>query len=94
MVTPTKSDEGIVKIQLYLHQVDAEKNGDAVKAVTDVAVRVLHQQLDRLPKDVVEDLQRRGGVKDEEFRHKQELTTGIVHHGELQENILQVQWHK
>ena len=73
---------------------DAEEDGNAVEAVADVAVRVLHQQLHRLPKDVVEDLQRRGGVKDEEFRHKQELTTGIVHHGELQENILQVQWHK
>ena len=43
MVTPTESEKEIVEIQLYLHQVYAEKNGDAVKAVTDVAVRVLHQ---------------------------------------------------
>ena len=94
MVTPTESEKEIIEIQLYLHQVYAEKNGDAVKAVTDVAVRVLHQQLDRLAKDVVEDLEGRAGVKDEEFRNKQKLTAGVVHHSILKENILQVQWHK
>ena len=74
----------------YLNKVDAEEDGDAVKAVADVAVCVLHQQLDRLPKDVVEDLQGRGGVKDKEFRHKEKFTTGVVHHGILQDDILLV----
>ena len=72
---------------MYLNKVDAEEDGYAVKAVANVAVSVLHQQLDSLPEDVVEDLQGRGCVKDEEFRHEQKLTTGIVHHSVLQENI-------
>ena len=72
---------------MYLYEVDAEENGYAVKAIADVTVRVLHQQLDCLPKDVVEDLQGRGCVKDKKFRHEQKLTTGIVHHSVLQENI-------
>ena len=55
---------------MYLNKVDAEEDGYAVKAVADVAVRMLHQQLDGLPKDVVEDLQGRGCVKDKEFRHE------------------------
>ena len=70
-----------------LNQVNAKENGDAVKAVCDVAVRVLHQKLDRLPKDIIEYLQSRGSIEDEEFGHKQKLTTGVVHHGVLQDNL-------
>ena len=77
---------------MYLHEVDAEENGYAVKAIADVTVRVLHQQLNCLPKDVVEDLQGRGCVKDKEFRHKQKLTTGVIHHGVLQETIVGIWW--
>ena len=52
---------------MYLYKVNAEEDGYAVKAVAYVTVRVLHQQLDGLPKDVVEDLQGGGSVKDKEF---------------------------
>ena len=80
-------DVATLKSDINLNQVNAKENGDAVKAVGDVAVRVLHQKLDRLPKDIIEYLQSRGSIEDEEFGHKQKLTTGVVHHGVLQDNL-------
>ena len=62
---------------------DAQEDGDAVKAVTDVTVGVLHQQLNCLPEDVVEDLQGRAGVQDKELGHKQKLSASVVHHSVL-----------
>ena len=62
---------------------DAKEDGDAVKAVTDVTVGVLHQQLNCLPEDVVEDLQGGASVQDKELRHKQKLSAGVVHHSVL-----------
>ena len=62
---------------------DAKEDRDAVKAVTDVTVGVLHQQLNCLPEDVVEDLQGRAGVQDKELGYKQKLSTSVVHHSVL-----------
>ena len=62
---------------------DAKEDRDAVKAVTDVTVSVLHQQLNCLPEDVVKDLQGRAGVQDKELGHKQKLSASVVHHSIL-----------
>ena len=62
---------------------DAKEDGDAVKAVANVTVGVLHQQLNCLPEDVVEDLQGGAGVQDKELGYKQKLSTSVVHHSVL-----------
>ena len=65
--------------QFNLDKVDAKEDGDAVKAVTDVTVGVLHQQLNCLPEDVVEDILGGVGVQHEELGHKEKLPAGVVH---------------
>ena len=56
-------DVATLKSDGNLNQVNAKENGDAVKAVCDVAVRVLHQKLDRLPKDIIEYLMKSGNMR-------------------------------